>query len=71
MKVSSIAIENFRSIENASLTFTDFNILIGQNNTGKTNFFEAVNWFYTGAGLAQDMKYQRDATREIMVSVEF
>ncbi|KPW95721.1 MULTISPECIES: ATP-dependent nuclease [Pseudomonas syringae group] len=71
MKIASIVIENFRSIENASLNFTDFNILIGQNNTGKTNFFEAVDWFYTGSGLSQDMKFQRDPSREIIVSVEF
>lgn len=71
MKISNIAIENFRSIEKAVLDFTDFNILIGQNNTGKTNFFEAIDWFYTGAGLSQDMRFQRDAAREILVSVEF
>ena len=71
MKISNVQIENFRSIEQVNLEFTDFNILIGQNNTGKTNFFEAIDWFYTGAGLSQDMKYQRDASREIVVSVEF
>lgn len=71
MKISSVHIENFRSIETADLKFTDFNILIGQNNTGKTNFFGAIDWFYSGAGLSSDMKFQRDPTREIVVSVEF
>lgn len=71
MKIVSVKIENFRSIENAHLTLSDFNILIGQNNTGKTNFFEAIAWFYTGSGLTSDMKYQREAGREIIVSLEF
>lgn len=71
MKITNIAIENFRSIEKADLNFSDFNILVGQNNTGKTNFFEAVNWFYTGSGISDDIKFQRDAQREVVVSIEF
>lgn len=71
MKISKVIIENFRSIEKAALNLTNFNILIGQNNTGKTNFFEAINWFYTGSGISSDMKFQRDAQREITVSLEF
>jgi AAA15 family ATPase/GTPase len=71
MKIASVHVVNFRSIEEATLEFTDFNILIGQNNTGKTNFFEALDWFYTGSGLSQDMRFQRDPNREIIVSVEF
>ncbi|MFT4435954.1 ATP-dependent nuclease [Caballeronia sp. 15715] len=74
MKISNITIENFRSIERLDLSFSTFNILIGQNNTGKTNFFEAVNWFYTGAaknGALDDLKFQRDSTRDIKVGLEF
>lgn len=71
MKIKSITIKNFRSIESTELTFSDFNILIGQNNTGKTNFFEAVNWFYTGSNCNSDMKFQREPQREILVSLEF
>lgn len=71
MKIASVVIKNFRSIEHAELSFSDFNILIGQNNTGKTNFFEAVNWFYTGTSASSDMKFQRDGNREITVSLSF
>lgn len=71
MKIANIVIENFRSIEKADLSFSDFNILIGQNNTGKTNFFEAVDWFYTGSGVSDDIKFQGDMQREVVVSIEF
>lgn len=71
MKIANVIIENFRSIEKADLNFSDFNILIGQNNTGKTNFFEAIDWFYTGSGISDDIKFQRDTHREVVVSVEF
>lgn len=71
MKISRIKITNFRSIENTNIEASDFNILIGQNNTGKTNFFEAINWFYTGAGTSDDIKFCRDPQKEVEVSVEF
>ena len=71
MKISRIKITNFRSIENTNIEASDFNIIIGQNNTGKTNFFEAINWFYTGAGTSDDIKFCRDPQKEVEVSVEF
>lgn len=71
MKISRVIIKNFRSIEQADITLTDFNIFIGQNNTGKTNFFEAIAWFYSGSTLSSDQKFQRNHTLETSVSVEF
>ncbi|WP_339528554.1 AAA family ATPase [Pseudomonas mucidolens] len=74
MKISRIKIKNFRSIECIDLAFSDFNILVGQNNTGKTNFFEAINWFYTSSsksGTIENIQYMRDSSKEVIVSVEF
>lgn len=74
MKITRIMIDNFRSIESLDLAFSDFNILVGQNNTGKTNFFEAVNWFYTGSsksGTLENIQYMRDSSKEVVVTVEF
>jgi len=39
MNIKSIAISNFRSIKGASFGVVSFNILVGQNNHGKTNAF--------------------------------
>jgi len=50
MKINNIRIKNFRSIETLDLSFKDFNVLVGQNNHGKTNFFEALKWFFDGFG---------------------
>lgn len=74
MKIKSITVSNFRSIEHVSLNVSDFNIFIGQNNCGKTNFFEAIEFFYNGIGSKVDintLKTKRDATREIIVSIVF
>lgn len=71
MKISKVHIENFRSIESCDVHFSDFNIIVGQNNTGKTNFFEAVSWFYSGTTAADSMKYRKESSREVIVTIEF
>jgi predicted ATP-dependent endonuclease of OLD family len=48
MNIKKVKIENFRSIERLDESFDKFNVLVGQNNHGKTNFFEALNWFFAG-----------------------
>lgn len=74
MKISNIKIDNFRSIQQTEFTTTDFNIFVGQNNCGKTNFFEAVEFFFNGVGKSgrlEDLKYKREADREIAVEITF
>ena len=41
--ISRIRIHNFRSFENLEVELLNTNILIGTNNSGKTNFLRAVN----------------------------
>ena len=59
MKISRIKIENFRSIKSTEFVTSDFNIFVGQNNCGKTNFFEAIEFFYNGGKgyNINDLKY--------------
>jgi len=74
MKISRIKIENFRSIKSTEFTTDNFNIVVGQNNCGKTNFFEAIEFFFNGAGrsgLTNDLKFKRQSDLEILVEIEF
>lgn len=74
MKINRIKIENFRSIKETEFTTTDFNIFVGQNNCGKTNFFEAIEFFFNGLGRGaniNELKYKRDPQNEILVEIEF
>lgn len=48
MKITKIEIKNFRSIANVVINPSMFNVQVGQNNHGKTNYFEALNWFFSG-----------------------
>jgi putative ATP-dependent endonuclease of OLD family len=43
MKVSKLKIENFRGVKFADLLFPDHVVLIGDNNTGKSTVFEALD----------------------------
>ena len=54
MKITRIEVENFRSIEKYDFEVSDFNVFVGQNNTGKTNLFEAVDWFNSGKTVYSD-----------------
>jgi len=47
--LTKIRISNFRSIESMSLDLGMSNLLIGQNNTGKSNFLRAINIAIAGA----------------------
>jgi len=74
VKISRIKIENFRSIASTEFSTTDFNIIVGQNNCGKTNFFEAIEYFFNGLGRGgniSDLKYRRNIDLEIIIEVEF
>jgi predicted ATP-dependent endonuclease of OLD family len=74
MKIKRIKIENFRSLKSTEFILTDLNIFIGQNNCGKTNFFEAIEFFFNGVGRGcniDDLKFLRKPENSILVEIEF
>jgi recombinational DNA repair ATPase RecF len=72
MKISKIIVTNFRSIQRVEIEASAFNVLVGQNNHGKTNFFDAIQWFYTGSGDLSALKNSAaGADDEISVELEF
>ncbi|MFM0480618.1 AAA family ATPase [Paraburkholderia strydomiana] len=71
MLISAISIANFRSLRNVQLATSSFNILVGQNNHGKTNVLEALAWFYTGRTEAGSLRHVDAGEEEVMVELEF
>ncbi|MCE2724973.1 MAG: AAA family ATPase [Burkholderiales bacterium] len=72
MRISKVIATNFRSICHAEVESSAFNVFVGQNNHGKTNFFAAIEWFYTGSGdvsLLRNSSAEADA--EVSVELEF
>lgn len=74
MKISRIRIKNFRSLKETEFMITNFNIFVGQNNCGKTNFFEAIEFFFNGIGRGgniSELQFKRRVQNEILVEIEF
>lgn len=44
MKINEITIKNFKAIEDATLEFTNFNVLVGTNGSGKSSVLQALHW---------------------------
>lgn len=72
MKISKVTVHNYRSICHAEVEASAFNVFVGQNNHGKTNFFAAIEWFYTGSGDVGSLRNSSAAAdAEISVELEF
>lgn len=71
MRISHIHIENFRSIEKVDFQPMAFNVLVGQNNHGKTNVFKALEWFYGGKGELNEIRSTFSPNGEIVVELTF
>ena len=74
MKISKVSISNYRSIREAIFDCNDFNIFVGQNNAGKTNFFKAIEWFFNGSPKGKsikDLHPKGDTSKVISVEIEF
>jgi len=73
MIINSINISNFRSIESAVLDLKMFNIQVGQNNHGKTNYFDAISWFFNGF-LTRETKeniLRKNSSGDVVVMITF
>lgn len=75
MQIKAITIKNFRSIQEIeNLDFKTFNVLVGQNNHGKTNFFDALNWFFNGFSKGEKKEsliFSTSQTENILVEIIF
>ena len=71
MKIYKIAITNYRSIAKLEIEPGKFSVFVGQNNHGKTNLFEAIEWFYTAKSSEDDQHFERVPSNIIRVDLSF
>jgi putative ATP-dependent endonuclease of OLD family len=71
MQISKIVVENYRSIKEIDINPSKFSIFVGQNNHGKTNLFEAIEWFYTAKSSTQDEHFNKETNNKISVQIFF
>ncbi len=71
MRVSKICIHNYRSIESSEIEPSAFSVFVGQNNHGKTNLFEAIEWFYTAKSSPTELFTKLDSSNPIVVELHY
>lgn len=75
MKLTHILIHNIRSIQDADIHLSDYSVIVGANNSGKTNLITALRLFYENEKLAfsQDRdfpKFETDSESWIELTFE-
>lgn len=71
MKIKSITIHNFRSIKDATFNLNDYSLLIGANNSGKTNVIDALRIFYEKKFDKEDIPKFKTDDEEIWIEIKF
>ncbi len=72
MKIKTVTIHNFRSIKEATLSLNAYSLLIGANNSGKTNVIDALRIFYEKEKFDKEdfPKFKTD-DQETWIEIEF
>lgn len=71
MKISKIIVENYRSLKRVEVVSGKLSVFIGQNNHGKTNFFESIEWFYNAKSSGEDEHFGKVTSNVISVEIFF
>lgn len=72
MKLTKITIENFKGIKDeTSIDFSDFNVIVGQNDVGKSTILKALDIFLNGTTPTKDDLNNNADSEEIIISLEF
>jgi energy-coupling factor transporter ATP-binding protein EcfA2 len=70
--IKTLRVQNFRSLKDVSLEVDCLTALVGPNGCGKSALLRALELFYASSlRLSMDDFYNRDTTRDIVVSVTF
>lgn len=46
MRLLEVTIKNFKAIDNATLTLSDLNVIVGMNGSGKSSVLQALHWMF-------------------------
>ncbi len=76
MKITNIHIENFRSIKELDFNPSDYSVLVGENNSGKSNILRALQlvigeYWPSERNFSEADFYNLDTSNEIVIRVVF
>ncbi len=73
MQITKVTIDNFKTVRETNLTLRPFTVLVGKNNTGKSNILEALR-LYFGDVKATDNMFRNTAkekAEQLWIEVEY
>jgi len=72
MKIKTITLHNFRSVKEQIFNLNDYSLLIGANNSGKTNVIDALRIFYEKERFdKEDIPKFKTDDQESWIEIEF
>lgn len=69
MRLTQLSITNYRALREVTIPLSRFGCLIGENNSGKSSFLQAVALFFSGSKLATGHFF--DESQPIRIAVTF
>lgn len=72
MKIKKITLHNFRSVQEQTFNLRDYSLLIGANNSGKTNIIDGLRIFYEKGNFdKEDLPKFKTDDQESWIEIEF
>jgi len=73
MKIKRLTIHNFRSIKEQSFDLMDYSLLVGANDSGKSNIIDAVRMFYDDLKFSEEKDWPKFNTddNESWIEIKF
>jgi len=69
MRLTQLSIANYRALRDVTIPLSRFGCLIGENNSGKSSFLQALSLFFSGSKLAASHFF--DEATPIRIAVTF
>ncbi|GBE29127.1 hypothetical protein BMS3Bbin04_00137 [bacterium BMS3Bbin04] len=69
MKLTELSITNYRALRDAKIPLSRFGCLIGENNSGKSSFLQAMSLFFSGTKLVGSHFF--DESQPIRIAITF
>jgi len=69
MRMTELTISNYRALRNVSIPLSHFGCLIGENNSGKSSFLQAMSLFFSGSKLSPSHYF--DEGKPIRIQIVF
>lgn len=69
MRLTQLSVNNYRALRDVTIPLSHFGCLIGENNSGKSSFLQALALFSSGTKLASTHFF--DETKPIRIAVTF